>query len=527
VAEDPGPMLWIMPSESLARSFSETRLQPSLKDCQPCAEQIPENSDLFKLCEMHFKDSTLNLVGSNSVAQLSSRPVRYLFADEIDKFPERSNKEAGALDLARVRTATFWNSKTVLTSTPTLESSQIWQAYLLGSQHKYHVKCPNCGHAQELIFSRIKWPDDHRTRADEGGWNLGAVEKLAYLQCQACPAKIPQLAKQGLIRSGFWQQTNLNCPDDKVSFHISALYSPWRSWGSIAREFLEVKDSYSGLQNFTNAVLAEPWKLEQGERIEVDRLHELKSEYSLGTCPAKPVYLTVSADVQRDCVYFTVRAWGLSEESWLIDYGKLPDLSSLTEVMNREYEIKGSDQTIHPYKGLVDSGYDTQSVYEFCASSMRRFLPCKGWEKLSQPVKQANIKFIGGRGNFQRTLALVHFNDNLFKSDLYIRRIQDGQGPQWHIPSNVGTDFLKQLTAEKLVEKTNSRGVPEQVWHRTHRDNHYGDCEKQQLVQGYLLSASLKKRGGSSAKVDEATAQKLSRSRRAGMSSWVNSWKTT
>jgi hypothetical protein len=80
-------MLWIMPAEFLARSFSETRLQPSLKDCEPCAAQVPDDPDMFKLLEMHFKDSTLNLVGANSPAQLASRPVRYLFADEIDKLP--------------------------------------------------------------------------------------------------------------------------------------------------------------------------------------------------------------------------------------------------------------------------------------------------------------------------------------------------------------------------------------------------------------------------------------------------------
>src|SRR5262249_4931113 len=104
IAEDPGPMLWIAPAESMARSFSETRLQPSLRDCPPCDAQIPDDPDQFKLLEMHFKECTVNLVGANSPAQLSSRPIRYLFADEIDKFPEASGREAGALELARVRT---------------------------------------------------------------------------------------------------------------------------------------------------------------------------------------------------------------------------------------------------------------------------------------------------------------------------------------------------------------------------------------------------------------------------------------
>jgi hypothetical protein len=48
------------------------------------------------------------------------------------------------------------------------------------------------------------------------------------------------------------------------------------------------------------------------------------------------------------------------------------------------------------------------------------------------------------------------------------------------------------VTAEKLVERKNARGVPEAKWHRIRRDNHLGDCEKMQLVQGHLLAPQLK-----------------------------------
>ncbi len=64
--------------------------------------------------------------------------------------------------------------------------------------------------------------------------------------------------------------------------------------------------------------------------------------------------------------------------------------------------------------------------------------------------------------------------------------------PAWHLPRNVGVDFMRQLTAEKLVEKKNQRGELESVWHQIHRDNHWGDCEKMQLVNGYLLARELK-----------------------------------
>lgn len=219
---------------------------------------------------------------------------------------------------------------------------------------------------------------------------------------------------------------------------------------------------------------------------------ELRAEYPLGSCPVKPHALTLAADVQRDCVYFTVRAWGEGEESWLVDYGKLPTLESLNEVMAREYNIAGTGETVKPCKGMVDSGYNTEAVYSFCFQSRGRLHPCKGWESLAQPVKQAFVNVAGGSGRNAYSIQLFHFDDSAFKHELYIRRIQDRQGPKWHLPHNIGADYIQQVTAERLVERKNARGVPEMHWHRIRRDNHFGDCEKMQLVQGHLLAPQLK-----------------------------------
>jgi phage terminase large subunit GpA-like protein len=202
--------------------------------------------------------------------------------------------------------------------------------------------------------------------------------------------------------------------------------------------------------------------------------------------------VTIAADVQRESVYFTVRAWGENEESWLLDYGRLPTLESLAEVFRRQYNVSGSEETVSGKQGLIDSGYNTQTVYEFCSTSNATFFPAKGWDKLSQPVKPANIKFFPGQQFRERVIRLYHFDDGAFKSDLYCRRIADKRGPAWHLPRNVGADFMRQLTAEKLVEKKNQRGEIESVWHQIHRDNHWGDCEKMQLVNGYLLARELK-----------------------------------
>ncbi len=271
--------------------------------------------------------------------------------------------------------------------------------------------------------------------------------------------------------------------------------------------------------------MAEPWKIIVGEVIQEARFLELRADYALGTCPVKPRFITIAADVQRDCIYYTVRAWGDGAESWLVDYGKAPRLEDLNEVFARQYNIAGSDEMAKPFKGMIDSGFNAQAVYEFCIASGGQFVPAKGWASLAQPVKQAMIVYESRHGA-SRHIELFHFDDGSFKTELYMRRIQDRQGPPWHIPRNIGPDYITQLTAERLVEKRNSRGVPEQVWIIGRQENHLGDCEKMQLVQGYLMGGELKKPAPGPATPSPQPAQApamIPRMPRQG--GWVTGWK--
>ena len=70
--------------------------------------------------ELQFDGMYLTLAGSNSPSSLASKAIRFLFLDEVDKYPGASKKEADPISLARERTKTFHNKKIFLTSTPTL-----------------------------------------------------------------------------------------------------------------------------------------------------------------------------------------------------------------------------------------------------------------------------------------------------------------------------------------------------------------------------------------------------------------------
>lgn len=63
----------------------------------------------LKLEKLFKNGAMVGLIGSNSPSNLASRPVETLKMDEVDKWPDESNKEAPAVQLAIDRTKTCEN----------------------------------------------------------------------------------------------------------------------------------------------------------------------------------------------------------------------------------------------------------------------------------------------------------------------------------------------------------------------------------------------------------------------------------
>ena len=122
VMQDPSPTMIVYPTETLAKSISENRLQPMLKATPEIRRRFDENSPLL---ELQFEGMYLTLAGSNSPSGLASKPIRFLIMDEVDKYPGASSREADPIKLAGERTKTFHNKKIYITSTPTVRTGHI------------------------------------------------------------------------------------------------------------------------------------------------------------------------------------------------------------------------------------------------------------------------------------------------------------------------------------------------------------------------------------------------------------------
>ena len=78
-----------------------------------------------------FPGGVLILTGANSAVGLRSMPIRYLFLDDVDGYPDDANAEGDPVNLAIQITATFSNKKIFMISTPTIKNySRIETAFL-------------------------------------------------------------------------------------------------------------------------------------------------------------------------------------------------------------------------------------------------------------------------------------------------------------------------------------------------------------------------------------------------------------
>jgi phage terminase large subunit GpA-like protein len=475
MVNNPSPTIWVMPTEHLARSFSENRWQPMVDDCRRLAALKPSNFNKWKALEMFFRDATLTMVGSNSPASLASRPAGLLIMDETDKFALPTAREAGAVALAENRTKSYTNALRVKASTPTTGEGEIWQAFTAGDMRYYFVPCPHCGTMQRLVWPRVRWAEE--ARKESGGWNLEIVKETAYYVCESCEQPINSGHKTKMLREGEWRPTNPSAPTGRRSYHLNSLYAPWKScnFGELAAQFLTAKSGLIGLQDFINGALSEPW-----EEQATDESRPLTvGEYNLRAEPEEGTARIMAVDVQQDCFYFACRAFAKDGSSKLVDEGRLTTWADL------EFKVQelGLDQQRNiggtmAKLVVVDSGFRTDEVLDVCLRN--RYIPAKGEDRADgYGVKFGKTlrKAISVLKPYRRGYFLMLFSSPAAQDVL--EWLRGGKGPAWTVAADASEEYKAHLDAHrKVVKRSPLTGRENYIWKQVgRRPDHMLDCE--------------------------------------------------
>ena len=476
VMQEPAPTMIVYPTDVLAKSVSENRLQPMLNATPEIRKKIRDGSSLL---ELQFEGMYLTLVGSNSPSGLASKPIRFLMMDEVDKYPGASNKEADPIKLARERTKTFHNKKVYMTSTPTLKTGHIWKAKENADIEKhFFVPCPHCGEYIEFVFSNIRFPND------DGMSYVDRAEFATYV-CQKCGGIITDNDKHNMLKLGEWRVVRHNTEYARsVAFWINTLYSPFVRWADIAKEFLLSKDDPEAFQNFVNSWLAEPWedtKLKTSAELVLDRQTDLPAF----TVPSWAKMITGGVDVQESSLYWTVRAWGDFLTSQNIAHGQALSFGEIEQVMNAEYcNAEGEPMLVRLC--LIDSGDQTDMVYDFCVLNSEWALPVKGSSHAQ--LSHYKLSRINREGSRADGMTLVLVDGGKYK-DMIAGRMQKPNGKgSWMVYDGCDEEYAMQVTAEHKVS-VKKNGVIRQEWQlkSSHGDNHYLDTEVYAMAAADIL----------------------------------------
>ena len=125
---------------------------------------------------------------------------------------------------------------------------------------------------------------------------------------------------------------------------------------------------------------------------------------------------------------------------------------------------------------LMDSGDQTDEVYNFCISNYDWVRPCKG---SSTPLQgHYRISTVDKAGSQANGMQLVLVDGGKYKDMIAARmRRPNGRG-SWMVHKDCDLEYAEQVTAEhKITERSKGKVIQKWDVKTSHAANHYLDCE--------------------------------------------------
>ena len=462
---DPGDAFMLMPTEKDSNKIVG-RLKNTLKASRNVCDLVSHRADDTTLENIKLLNGmTIFPAHANSPASMSSRPAKYAFGDEVDKYPALAGREADPITLIRKRGRTFRGRvKRFFGSTPagqfihkgTYSCHQVW---------RYDVKCPHCG--------ALVWMDaEHLVIPEDTTPDTADTVEIGYA-CNTCAAIWTETDRISAIHSGRW--ICIKGEDEarpaRVGFHH-------RAWECLDVPLHEIAAAYLRAQtgdlaakiawaNGYEAVDYEPTKATEDYKDILalcdDRPRDLVPDWAAA--------MGMVVDTQEKGFYYEVNAMSYANEdgvvtSALVRHGYLLTFSDLINMVDRTWRT-ASGRDLRIPCGLIDSGgrrragmpqkhSRTKEVYEFCLKNPR-FRPLKGRERSDTPVRYTNLtRWPGTNKPIPGGLQLIVLDVHYYKDDLAGRlKIAPDDPGSFVLYSGYTADQLKQMEQPGFADLPN------------------------------------------------------------------------
>lgn len=339
VIQDPMDMILFSPTQQNSRDFSVRRVDrlnlfsPAMK-----SRLVRARSTDNKQAKQYSSGMILNLSWP-TVSEMAGKPVGRVAITDYDRIDDDIGGEGSAFDLASMRTTTYGSfAMTCAESSPSrpITNSQwmpstpheappatgILSLYNRGDRRRWYWPCYRCGEYFEGNFKHLVW---------EIKENVLDSADTVKMQCPICGMKIGFHERPSMNDDGVWLKDGQKIENGRIvgrgerskmaSFWLNGVAAAFQSWPEIVAKFLnatrefETTGNESGLQQFYNNVLGEPYKpksqeLERLPEVLQDRAEDFGGSEENPVVPDGVRLIVATVDVQRRC--FVVQVHGIS-----------------------------------------------------------------------------------------------------------------------------------------------------------------------------------------------------------------------
>jgi len=493
IDQDPGSILFIQPTTIDAKDYSKLRIAPMIRDTKCLKNKVADpksRESANTILQKSYPGGILTMCGSTEAHALCSKPIRYIFGDERDRWAVSAGNEGDPWELATARQITFYNAKSVEVSTPTVKgASAIERAYGDGTMERWKTRCPHCEEYSEITFENIRFDYD---TTEVGNDKVYDITEIHYV-CPCCGGVSSE--REIKAQPSKWVADN---PDaykqhQTRSFWLSSWVSPWASWKSTILQYLKAIGNSKKMQVVYNTRFGLLWE-DRGDLEDEESVMARREDYGTNEdgspveLPEGVLYLTCGVDTQDDRLEYEVVGYGHFDESWGIKKGIImgrPDTDEvwqrLDDIIDHVYRFKSGIGLRVSTTFVDEGGHFTQDVRMRCRERLAKkvfAIKGRGGQDIpfTSPPKKQKIVVNG------RALGMcwvyeigVDAGKQLIMDNL---RVQSPGSKYCHFPrrDDYGPTYFKGLLSERLVYK-NGHKHPWQ-WEKIpgHERNEPLDC---------------------------------------------------
>jgi len=485
--------LFVLPTQKMLDKVRETRLLPLFKNSAVGFEYVKDKNVFY------FAGNFFSLALASSTGTMAEQTsTSWIIIDEHDEFNLDTGNKSDPVKLSGRRMQASQRKLLILACTPKhATAGYTYDHYTRSKKFIEEIQCPLCGNwFVPEFYKHFKWPKEAELR----DLNEIEIHSLAWLECPFCLGKITDAMHFDIVtKKKRWKDLDPDFSIAECGFRVPSYLTPNKNFSSVAAEYLKSQNKPQELDDFNNSVLAKPVEPASARTSAEIDYSKLRGGYycEKNDMPEDVFALTAGVDVSKKIIWFMLIGWATNNRKFVIKSegvlrGKGADsleiaMDKVTDMCKMDFRYKRINFKPRFCGGLIDSGYDTQQVYDYCLKNPL-WRPSKGVDQ----QKQVFVPSVVDKDkNFSKykDLPLILLNTGMLHSSLHeYLNTAPGERHSITFAEDAPKVLFEHLAAEEQREEFSKNGRSIFRWGKLkHRDDHLRDAGLNAIAAGMLL----------------------------------------